>query len=196
MGVSNASDALEKFRQIRVAGSELVDEYIEPEIHITADKESNTLTIQDFGIGMTEDELIENLGTIARSGTLEYVKNSENAQNLIGQFGVGFYSCFMVADSVEAEGVTRGTKIILHLRDDCKEYSGEKVLKDILTKHSNFVNFPIKLNGERVNTVEAIWTLSKNEVTDEQHNAFYKFIHHSYDTPRMKLHFKTDSPLN
>lgn len=92
---------MEKFRQIRVAGSELVDEYIEPEIHITADKESNTLTIQDFGIGMTEDELIENLGTIARSGTLEYVKNSENAQNLIGQFGVGFYSCFMVADSVE-----------------------------------------------------------------------------------------------
>merc|ERR1712137_1297681 len=221
--VSNASDALEKFRQTQVAGEPIIDSYIEPEIHITADNESNTITIQDFGIGMTDKELVENLGTIARSGTKEYVQKAESSQTLIGQFGVGFYSCFMVADVVEvfsrsahegstgylwksdgsgsyelaeAEGVTRGTKIILHMREDCKEFSSEKVLKDILNKHSNFVNFKIKLNGNQINTVQAIWTLPKNEVTEEQHEEFYKFISHSYDKPRMRLHFQTDSPLN
>merc|ERR1712137_127238 len=221
--VSNASDALEKFRQTQVAGEPIIDSYIEPEIHITADNESNTITIQDFGIGMTDKELIENLGTIARSGTKEYVQKAESSQTLIGQFGVGFYSCFMVADNVEvfsrsategstgylwksdgsgsyelaeAEGVSRGTKIILQMREDCKEFSGEKVLKDILNKHSNFVNFKIKLNGNQINTVQAIWTLPKNEVTEEQHEQFYKFISHSYDKPRMRLHFQTDSPLN
>merc|ERR1712137_572152 len=215
--VSNASDAMEKFRHAQVAGESLIDPYIEPEIHITADNESNTIVIQDFGIGMTADELKENLGTI------EFVKNKENSQSFIGQFGVGFYSSFMVADQVEvysrsahegskgylwksdgsgsyelaeADNVTRGTKIILHLREDCKEFSGEKVLKDILSKHSNFVNFKILLNGQRINTIDAIWMLPKNEVTEEQHNEFYKFISHSYDKPRMKLHFQTDSPLN
>jgi len=221
--VSNASDAMEKFRHAQVAGDALIDPYLEPEIHITADNESNTIIIQDFGIGMTDQELMDNLGTIARSGTLEFVKNKENAQSFIGQFGVGFYSSFMVADQVEvysrsahegskgylwksdgsgsyelaeADNVTRGTKIILHLREDCKEFSGEKVLKDILSKHSNFVNFKILLNGQRINTIDAIWMLPKNEVTEEQHNEFYKFISHSYDKPRMKLHFQTDSPLN
>ena len=82
------------------------------------------------------------------------------------------------------------------MREDCKEFSSEKVLKDILNKHSNFVNFKIKLNGNQINTVQAIWTLPKNEVTEEQHEQFYKFISHSYDKPRMRLHFQTDSPLN
>jgi TNF receptor-associated protein 1 len=214
---------LEKYRHAEVAGESLIDPYIEAEIHITADSESNTITIQDFGIGMTDAELVDNLGTIARSGTREFVGKNENSQSLIGQFGVGFYSSFMVADTVEvysrsakegskgylwrsdgggtydlaeAEGVSRGTKIILNMREDCKEFSSEKVLKDVLTKHSNFVNFKILLNGQRMNTVQAIWTLPKNEVTEEQHNEFYKFISHSYDKPKMKLHFQTDSPLN
>lgn len=99
--VSNASDALEKFRHAQVAGKPIIDPYIEPEIQITADTESNTIVIQDFGIGMEKKELIENLGTIAKSGTLEYVQKAESPQSLIGQFGVGFYSCFMVADTVE-----------------------------------------------------------------------------------------------
>merc|ERR1712137_652905 len=221
--VSNASDASEKFRQAQVAGEKVIDAYIEPEIHITADNESNTITIQDFGIGMTDKELVENLGTIARSVTKEYVQKAESSQTLIGQFGVGFYSCFMVADQVEVysrsakegskgylwksdgsgsyelaecEGVTRGTKIVLHMREDCKEFSSEKVLKEILSKHSNFVNFKIQLNGSQINTIQAIWTLPKSEVTEEQHEEFYKFISHSYDKPRMRLHFQTDSPLN
>ena len=92
---------MEKFRHAQVAGDALIDPYLEPEIHITADNESNTIIIQDFGIGMTDQELMDNLGTIARSGTLEFVKNKENAQSFIGQFGVGFYSSFMVADQVE-----------------------------------------------------------------------------------------------
>jgi len=221
--VSNASDALEKYRHAQVAGEKLIDTYIEPEIQITADNESNTITIQDFGIGMTDQELVDNLGTIARSGTRQFVSEKSDTSSLIGQFGVGFYSSFMVADVVEvysrsahegskgylwksdgsgsyelaeAEGVTRGTKIILHMREDCKEFSGEKVLKDVLSKHSNFVNFKINLNGQRMNTVEAIWMLPKNEVTEDQHNEFYKFIAHAYDKPRNKLHFQTDSPLN
>ena len=98
--VSNSSDALEKFRHAEVSGKNIIDTYIQPEVHIHTDPESNTLTIQDFGIGMTQEELISNLGTIAKSGTLEYVKSAENSQNLIGQFGVGFYSVFMVSDEV------------------------------------------------------------------------------------------------
>lgn len=221
--ISNASDALEKFRHAQVSGRDVADPYIEPEIQITTDPESNTLTIQDFGIGMTKEELIANLGTIARSGTLEYVKSTDNAQNLIGQFGVGFYSAFMVADEVlvfsrsavdsphgyqwrsfgagtydiaEAKGVSRGTKIVLKLKEDCKEFSDETVVKNILTKHSNFVNFSIKLNGDRVNTIGALWLKPKSEISDEDHESFYKFITHLHERPMLRLHFHTDSPIN
>jgi len=221
--VSNSSDALEKFRHAEVAGKPLIDTYIQPEVHIHTDPEANTLIIQDFGIGMTPEELVSNLGTIAKSGTLEYVKNSGDVQNLIGQFGVGFYSVFMVSDEVsvfsryaveghkgflwksdgsgtyqlaEAENVTRGTKIVMKLKESCREFSDGQVVKNILTKHSNFVNFPIKLNGDRVNTIGAIWTKAKKDITDEEHNHFYKFITGLYEKHRMNLHFHTDSPMN
>lgn len=222
--ISNSSDALEKLRHKQVVGEQINDDYLPLEINILTDPKSNTLTIQDYGIGMTKNELMENLGTIARSGTSEFVKNlnqKQNATNLIGQFGVGFYSSFMVADKVtvysksatagekgyiwtsdgtgqyelcEADGVVRGTKVVMHLKPESKDFSEEKVVKNVISKYSNFVNFDIKLNGEKVNTIQAIWSKPKNEVSNEEHEAFYKFIANAYDKPTYKLHFQTDSP--
>lgn len=116
---------MEKFRHVQVAGKPIIDSYIEPEIQITADADSNTIIIQDFGIGMEKNELIDNLGTIARSGTLEYVKTSESPQALIGQFGVGFYSCFMVADVVEvfSRSAIEGSQGFLWKSDGYESFS-------------------------------------------------------------------------
>ena len=121
------------------------------------------------------------------------------AHYLFDQFSYAFFFDIQRTGTyklAQASGVTRGTKIILHLKDDCKEFSDKTTVKDILTTHSNFVNFKIRLNGEQINTVEAIWTKSKNEVSEEEHEAFYKFIANAHDKPRARLHFQTDTPLN
>eukprot|EP01095_Lingulamoeba_sp_RSL-Kostka_P018012 TRINITY_DN9687_c0_g1_i1.p1 TRINITY_DN9687_c0_g1~~TRINITY_DN9687_c0_g1_i1.p1 ORF type:complete len:747 (+),score=276.18 TRINITY_DN9687_c0_g1_i1:79-2319(+) len=223
--ISNSSDALEKLRHREVSGEEIIDDYLQPEINIITNEENNTLTIQDFGIGMTKDELINNLGRIGKSGTEEFIKNIEagNSDSLIGQFGVGFYSAFMVADTVtvyskhsapdsqgffwssdgsgqytlaEADGVARGTKIVLHLRSDAKEFSKTNSIKSIVEKYSNFVNFDIKLNDERINKIKAIWTLPKKDITKEQHLEFYRFISNAYDTPLYNYQFQSESPIN
>lgn len=232
--ISNASDALEKFRYtIHTAGEHEKDyEYHDRalEIHIGTDKQSRILTIQDTGIGMTKDELISNLGTIARSGSkhfLEQIKeqgsSAENSSNIIGQFGVGFYSAFMVADKVEvftrsskvgspglrwssdgsgvfeiqeAEGVAIGTKIALHLKQDSREYADEDRVKSVIQKYSNFVGSSIYLNGRRANQIQPIWLMDPKEVSVEQHNEFYRFVGNTFDTPRYTLHYKTDVPLS
>lgn len=224
--VSNASDALEKLRYTMLTEKEVFDGDLDLEINITTDEEANTITIADHGIGMTRDELMENLGTIAHSGSKKFLNalgESDSKQtNLIGQFGVGFYSAFMVSDDVkvythswqndgehlswssdgksgytieEDDGQRRGTKIVIQLRDDQKEFAGEARIKNILENYSNFVPFPILLNGERVNTVEAIWMKSKSEVTDEQYSEFYKFAAKAFDEPRYRMHFSADAPL-
>ncbi len=224
--VSNASDAIEKLRHLQLTEKEIADDKLELEINLTTDEKAKTLTIQDAGIGMTRAELIENLGTIAHSGSKAFLKAlSESGQknaNLIGQFGVGFYSAFMVAKSVkvysrswrsaepgnvwssdgsgsyeieEVEGLTRGSKIVIELKDDCGDYAQDWKIKEILERYSAFVSFPINLNGKRINTVQALWLRSKSEIKDEEYTEFYKFQAHAHDEPRLRLHFSADAPL-
>lgn len=225
--VSNASDALEKLRHTQLIEKEIHDDKLDLEINVTTDDKAKTITIQDFGIGMTREELVQNLGTIAHSGSKAFLKalgegGAKNA-NLIGQFGVGFYSAFMVAKSVkvythswragepghvwtsdgsgsyeieESEGQRRGAKIVIELKDDCAEFSQEWKVKEILERYSAFVSFPINLNGKRINTVQALWLRNKNEIKDEEYTEFYKFQAHAFDEPRLRLHFSADAPLS
>ena len=224
--VSNASDALEKLRHTQLTEKEIHDDKLGLEINLTTDDKAKTLTIQDYGIGMTRAELVENLGTIAHSGSKQFLKalgegDKKNA-NLIGQFGVGFYSAFMVAKSVkvyshswktgeaghvwssdgsgsyeieEVEGLSRGSKIVIELKDDCADYANDGRIKAILERYSAFVSFPINLNGKHINTVQALWLRSKSEIKEEEYNEFYKFQSHAYDEPSLRLHFSADAPL-
>ncbi len=225
--VSNASDALEKLRHLQLTEKDIHDEKLDLEINVTTDDKAKTITLQDFGIGMTRAELVENLGTIAHSGSKAFLKalgegGAKNA-NLIGQFGVGFYSAFMVAKSVkvythswkkdepghvwtsdgsgsyeieESEGERRGAKVVIELKDECSEFSQDWKIKEIVERYSAFVSFPINLNGKRVNTVQALWLRGKNEIKDEEYVEFYKFQAHAFDEPRLRLHFSADAPLS
>ncbi|HEY1792381.1 MAG TPA: molecular chaperone HtpG [Opitutaceae bacterium] len=225
--VSNASDALEKLRHLRLTEKEIYDEKLEAEINITTDDKAKTFTIQDFGVGMTRAELVENLGTIAHSGSKAFVKalgeGDQKAAGLIGQFGVGFYSAFMVAKSVrvythswrsaepglvwtsdgggsyaieEGQGERRGCKIVVELTDECSEFSQEWRVREILERYSAFVSFPVNLNGKRINTVQALWLRSKSEVKEEEYEEFYKFQAHDTEKPRLRLHFSADAPIS
>ena len=224
--VSNASDALEKLRRLQLTEKEVGDDNLELEINVSTDDTKNQLIIQDFGIGMDEEELVQNLGTIAHSGSKDFLEalksDGEKNDALIGKFGVGFYSVFMVADKVqvftknwkkeasgycwesdgsgtyqieEAEGQRRGAKIIISLKDDFSEFAKEDRIKEIIKKYSAFVQFPVSLNGEKVNTVDAIWMRSKKDITDEEYEEFYKFQSNDYEAPLMRMHFSADAPL-
>ena len=224
--ISNASDALEKLRRTQLTEKDILDDNLELEINLSTDDSAKQLIIQDFGIGMTEEELVKNLGTIAHSGSKEFLNalqsEGEKNESLIGKFGVGFYSVFMVSDSVKAytrtwqkegeglcwesdgsggysidktEGQRRGTKIVIQLKDEFEEFSKEDRIKDIVKKYSAFVQFPVSVNGEKVNTVDAIWLRSKSEIKDEEYEEFYKFQSNDYDSPLMRLHFSADAPL-
>ncbi|KAJ3640878.1 hypothetical protein Zmor_027412 [Zophobas morio] len=233
--ISNSSDALEKFRFLTLSEDDAVRQKLkEPnrvlEIHISTDKQNRTLTIQDTGIGMSRDELVANLGVIARSGSkafLEELKKKKDLMtdasgNIIGQFGVGFYSVFMVADKVdvytrssmedqgykwssdgtgsyeiqEAEGVQCGTKIVLHLKIDSREFCDDTTVESVINKYSNFIGSPIYLNGKKANIVKPVWLSDPKTVTLQQHNEFYRFVSGSYDVPRYILHYNTDVPLS
>jgi TNF receptor-associated protein 1 len=225
--VSNASDALEKLRHTQITEKEIFDDKLDLEINVTTDDKAKTITIQDFGIGMTRAELVENLGTIAHSGSKAFLKalgeGGQKNASLIGQFGVGFYSAFMVAKSVkvythswhadepghvwtsdgsgsyeieESDGERRGAKVVIELKDDCAEFSQDWRMKEILERYSAFVSFPINLNGKRINTVQALWLRSKNEIKEEEYTEFYKFQAHAHDEPRLRLHFSADAPLS
>ncbi len=225
--ISNASDSLEKLRLKELTEKGIYQGDLPLEINITTDEEAGTITITDHGIGMTRDELTENLGTIARSGSKEFLealkeKGDANA-SVIGQFGVGFYSAFMAAERVEVythswdesaeslkwqsdgqsgytvtgvEDEKRGARIVVHLKEDEKDFAKGDTLKRIIDKHSRFVSFPLSLNGERVNTVEAIWLKSKNDIKEEDYKEFYQYCAHAIDEPRHTLHFSTDAPIN
>ena len=224
--VSNASDALEKLRYLQLTEKEIYDEELPLEINIHTDQEAGTITIEDYGIGMTRDELVENLGTIAHSGSSEFLEalkeGADVSENLIGQFGVGFYSVFMAAREVEVythnwkktaksllwksdgsgtyeletvKGARRGTKIVVRLKDEDKEYSNEARVREILNHYSSFVQFPLKLNGEQLNNVQPIWMRNKNEITDEEYGEFYKFQSNAFDEPIYRLHFSSEAPL-
>ncbi len=224
--ISNASDAMEKLRHIEATEKNIHQPTLPLEIHITTDEEAGTLTIADHGIGMSHEELVKNLGTIAHSGTKAFLKavkeNGGSPQNMIGQFGVGFYSAFMVADTVavhtrswhadspelvwtsdgksgydieETQGLERGSKLVLTLKEDCREFATESRVKHLIETYSNFVGFPILLNGKRINEVEALWLKNKSEVSDEEYKAFYQFACKAWDEPAYRLHFSADAPI-
>lgn len=223
--ISNAADASEKLKFLQTSGAEIFEPDRALTIAVSTDDTAHTITIADAGIGMTRAELIENLGTIAHSGSkafLQQLKENAGNPNIIGQFGVGFYSAFMVATKVtvytrshqpgetgwiwSSDGVSnyeleaasdlpRGTKIVIQLKEEDKEYATAYRVESIIRRYSNFVGFPIELNGKAVNTINAIWTRNKSEVTDSEYEEFYKFIGHDIDAPLYRLHFSADAPL-
>ena len=238
--VSNASDACDKLRFEALHNGALFENDPDLKIRISFDKDARTLTIADNGIGMSRDEVIANLGTIAKSGTKEFFGKLSGDQqkdaHLIGQFGVGFYSSFIVADRVtvitrragvesnqavcwESEGAgefsiemvdkaTRGTEIILHLRDDQDDLLSAWKLKAIIRKYSDHIVQPIVMKKEEwneekkeqvltdedetVNKASALWTRSKNDITEEEYKEFYKHVGHDYDDPLAWSHARVE----
>ncbi len=222
--ISNAADASEKLKFLQTSGAEIFEPDAPLKISVATDDQAKTISFTDAGLGMTHGELVENLGTIAHSGSkafLEQVKASKGDADLIGQFGVGFYSAFMVAEKVtvfsrsyrpgeegwiwksdgqsgyeidKAGTLSRGTKIVLHLRDS--EFATATRVEQIIRHYSNFVPFPIELNGTAVNTVQALWTRNKSEVSEADYEGFYKYIGHDTEAPLYRLHFTADAPLS
>ncbi|MCH2265684.1 MAG: molecular chaperone HtpG [SAR324 cluster bacterium] len=224
--VSNASDALSKVQLTTLTEEKVLDKDADLQITISFDEDKSQIVIEDSGCGMTKDELIDNLGTIANSGTLKYLQQAQaenkSAENLIGQFGVGFYSVFMVADRVElttrswqidaqawqwssdgggqyevsqVDYEKRGTRVTVFLKEDAKEFCSEWRLESIIKKYSNYLPFPVKLKDKTVNQVKAIWTQSKAEVKADEYKDFYKQISHSQQDPLHHLHFNIDAPI-
>lgn len=233
--ISNASDACDKLRYAALTEASLIEASdSEFAIYIQIDKENRTLTIRDNGIGMNKDELVENLGTIAKSGTSEFMKSltgdTSKDVSLIGQFGVGFYSSFMVAKKVEvfsrkagetqgwhwvsdgkgsyrtneADDVSRGTRIVLHLRKEGDEYLESVRLKTVVKTYSDHIAIPVILDAvpgedeseeETLNSASALWTRPKNEITEEQYTEFYHHVAHAYDDPWHTLHFRAEGAI-
>ncbi|MBT6580398.1 MAG: molecular chaperone HtpG [Bacteroidetes Order II. Incertae sedis bacterium] len=226
--ISNSSDALNKIRFRMLTDRDVLDADVEQKIDILLNKDSNTLTLTDTGVGMTRDDLMKRIGTVASSGTLDFVNELKNNDGpvdaqMIGQFGVGFYSAFMVADEItvdtrhanadsvglrwksdgsgsytieETEQAERGTTITLHLKEDKGEFAEDWRIKQIIKKYSNFVDFPVHLEGEEVNTVDALWQKSKSEVKEEELNEFYKFISGDFDDSMGHLHLSLEGKVS
>ena len=227
--ISNASDACDRLRYLALTEPGLLAEAPDLKVVLTPDKQARSLTVADNGIGMNHDELVENLGTIARSGTARFVQQLSGDQrkdmSLIGQFGVGFYSAFMVADKVEvvarkagetqawrwssdgkgeftvepAEAAARGTTITLHLLEDAAEYLEPARLRQIVKTYSDHIALPILLAAdgkeETLNTAAALWTRPKSEITPEQYREFYHHVAHAFDEPWLTLHSKAEGTL-
>ncbi|MFW6314683.1 MAG: molecular chaperone HtpG [Desulfohalobiaceae bacterium] len=225
--ISNASDALDKVRFEQSRGAEVEDQDQELRIDIQVDKDQGKLIVSDTGIGMGRQEIVDNLGTIAKSGTEEFLKQvadqNQNPDNIIGQFGVGFYSVFMVADQVQVksksargdepavlwnsdgrhgyeitelqETMSRGTKVEIGINQDCQEFLDPERIKSVIKTHSNFISFPIYVNQEKVNTVPALWKESKFNISQEQYNEFYKFLSYDSENPLLTQHISVDAPV-
>ena len=245
--ISNASDAAEKLRFEALSNADLYESDGDLRIRVTADEENNTITIDDNGIGMSRDEVIEHLGTIAKSGTASFISNltgdAAKDSQLIGQFGVGFYSAFIVADQVDlftrragvpaSEGVhwsskgegefdiatvekpERGTRIVLTLKEDAKEFANDWRLRSLVTKYSDHIAMPVQMakqetpapEGEEqaeapetpeietVNSATALWTRSKSEVTDEEYKTFYQHVSHDFQEPANWAHNRVEGNL-
>jgi molecular chaperone HtpG len=225
--ISNASDACEKLRFEALARPELLGAD-ELSVTLLADADLGTLTVKDNGIGMSQDEVIDNLGTIARSGTKKFLEglsgDSAKDAQLIGQFGVGFYSAFIVADKVtvltkrtdseavrwdsDGEGsyeiqssdkADRGTEVIMHLRDEDKEFLEASRLKQLVRKYSDHLSIPIRMKSgdteETLNQAKAFWTRPKSELTVEDYQAFYKHLTHDSEEPRAWAHNKVEGNI-
>ncbi len=226
--ISNAADALHRFRIVQLEQKEgILDPDQELAIQVSFDEDGNTLTITDSGVGMTYEEAVQNLGTIAQSGTLEFLEeldDTSDVANLIGQFGVGFYSAFIVATDVtvrsrsfttESKGIewrskgtgkftvthydkpTRGTDIILTMKDDAKEFLNKYKLETIIKKYSDFVGFPIRIGDEEkpVNRQTPIWHQPEDEVKDEEYNEFYRQVSMDFTEPFHRIRMNVDAPI-
>jgi HSP90 family molecular chaperone len=226
--ISNAADAITRFNYEQLTRSEVRDSDQDPGIWLTVDKDAKTLTIKDNGIGMTSDEINENLGTIGHSGIKAFLeavnKSGANLQDVIGQFGVGFYSAFMVAEEIEidscsylpeaepvnwrsdgvadyemgpSEKTSRGTEIVLHLNEQSEEFLDEHRLRNIIKKHSNFIPYPIYVGEEEepVNEQTALWRKPVQEVEQEQYDDFYRQFTLDFQEPLTHLHLNIDAPV-
>ncbi len=243
--ISNASDACDRLRYEAIARPELAADGAALAIRITPDKTAGTLTIADNGIGMDRQELIDNLGTVARSGTRAFMNKLSEAKDgtgLIGQFGVGFYSAFMVADRItvtsrragtdeawawssqggagfdiaraddaQAARGTRGTEIVLHLKDDATKYLEPQEIRRVVSTYSDHILFPIELIGaqaqgeskegeskdgepkaEQINSASALWQKPKSELKPEDYTQAYQTIAHAFDDPAMTVHYRAE----
>lgn len=224
--ISNSADACDKLRYAALTRAELAPAKFA--IHIVADIPERTLTIADNGIGMSREEIVDNLGTIARSGTKAFLEqmsgDAKKDMNLIGQFGVGFYSAFMVADKVEvisrkageaqawrwvsdgksaytiepANKNIAGTDIILHLKEDESEFQEQDKLKAIVEAYSDHIPIPIYFGedeSEKLNRAAALWTRSKSEITPDEYKEFYHHVAHAYDEPSQTIHWRAEGKL-
>ncbi|MEJ5308212.1 MAG: molecular chaperone HtpG [Anaerolineae bacterium] len=224
--ISNASDALNRVQFEMLTNTQVLDPDLELAIRIDFDEEAKTLTVSDTGVGMTRDELVENLGTIAHSGAMAFLKKLEAEQrigDIIGQFGVGFYSVFMVADEVRvtsrsylpgepawmwasrgdntytlrpADKATRGTTIEIDLKEDAAEFASAWRLEQIVKKHSDYVSFPIYVKDKIANQQTALWRKPPSEVTDDEYNEFYRQLTLDFEKPLLHLHIITDAPVD
>ncbi|WP_435022224.1 molecular chaperone HtpG [Tundrisphaera sp. TA3] len=229
--ISNASDALDKQRYLGLTDESRRDD-APLEITLEGKADDKTLTIRDNGVGMTRDELVTNLGTIAHSGSREFLRAARDGAasspsgkpdlSLIGQFGVGFYAAFMIADRVvvrsrsvkeeaghewrsdgsgsftvgDVADLPRGTEIVLHLKDDAKDYANAWKLNEVIRRYSSFVPYPIKVDGVIANSQKPIWVEPKSQVTEEQYEQFYQHLtHHPEEKPLWHLHLSADSPI-
>ncbi|MBI4700603.1 MAG: molecular chaperone HtpG [Deltaproteobacteria bacterium] len=231
--VSNASDALDKARVLRLTREGLAEQQGEPAIEIELDAKARTLTIADNGIGMTREEAIDQLGTIARSGTTDFLKKmeglgkhegAESAIDLIGQFGVGFYSAFMVASRVDVqtrsmlpgaepvlwrsggkgsfavlpgEREAPGTRVTVHLKEDADEFCHDWRVEAVVKKYSDFVTYPIRLGGKVINRAAAPWRLPKAQLSLQEHGEFFKHLTGARlgDEPLVTVHYAVDAPV-
>jgi molecular chaperone HtpG len=225
--ISNASDALARLDFVALTERDILDPEVRPQIHIHVDKEARLLVIEDTGIGMTRDELVENLGTIAHSGAKAFVEASKDKDRslgeIIGQFGVGFYSAFMVADSItvvsrsylpgaesaawvatgedtyhlaKGDREKRGTEVHITLKEDALEFLEESRLRQVIKRHSDFVPYPITIGDseEPVNRQTAIWRQNPREVEQDAYNEFYKQLTLDFTDPLTHTHMVADAP--
>ncbi|MGE5271791.1 MAG: molecular chaperone HtpG [Thiohalocapsa sp.] len=227
--ISNASDACDRLRYAALTEPGLAEGNTDYRVVLTPVKSSRTLTIADNGVGMNRDELVDNLGTIARSGTAAFMSqltgDAKADMSLIGQFGVGFYSAFMVADKVEvlsrkagdsegwrwisdgkgsftvepAANVPRGARITLHLREGDEEYLEPHRIQQIVKKYSDHIALPIVLadgnKEETINAASALWTRPRSDITEEQYKEFYHHVGHAFDEPWLTLHARAEGVL-
>lgn len=226
--ISNASDALTRMNFTLLTNRDVLDPDRELAIWITADSQTKTITIEDSGIGMTAIEMEENLGTIAHSGARAFLQAAQehqgNIADMIGQFGVGFYSAFMAAESIEVtsrsyqpeaqaavwestgadtytlrpgEKVDRGTRVIIRLKEDAAEFADESRLEEIIRKHSDYIPFPIYLGSDKrqVNQQTALWRQQPRQVEESQYHDFYKHLTLDPEPPLAHIHLAVDAPV-
>jgi molecular chaperone HtpG len=223
--ISNASDALHRMQFEMLTNQNVLNPEVELAIRVDSDEEAQTLTISDTGIGMTREEMIQNLGTIAHSGAMSFLQGLEEGQKLddiIGQFGVGFYAVFMVAEEVRvtsrsyqpeasawlwtssgdstyaitpAEKEDRGTVVEIQLKEDATEFTSSWRLEQIIKKHSNYVGFPVYVGDKAANQQNALWRMSSSELEDSEYNEFYRQLTFDFQDPLYHIHISADVPV-